>query len=153
MKFHEVVDEHQMYPSLKTHMPKRATANSAGYDFYTKAPVTLVPNKVVYVHTDVKVELEPDEVLLIVPRSSLAMKHGILLANQVAVIDADFFSNPNNDGNITIALRYMNQEEKKQKNMPLRAGTRVAQGIVVKYQTEGEDVDAERLGGIGSTGL
>lgn len=149
MKFYEVADEHKKHPAKKTILPKRATRKSAGFDFFTKVDVILKPNRVTYIHTDVKCELADDEVLLIFPRSSMAIKNGVVMANTVGVIDADYFENTDNDGNITIALRWITESEK---NMPLREKTRIAQGVVVKYQTDGEPVEAERTGGIGSTG-
>ena len=47
--------------------------------------------------------MEDDEVLKVYPRSGLSTKKGIVLANVVAIIDADYVDNETNDGNIGFA--------------------------------------------------
>lgn len=151
MKFYEVSKEHQKNPSVPTKLPTRATKSSAGYDFYLKQNVRLKPNLTKLVYTDVKCDLADDEVLLIFPRSSVAIKNGVVLANGTGVIDADFFNNPTNDGNIAMPLLLLDNGNNS-KGIVLRAGMRIAQGVVVKYQTDGAEVENQRSGGVGSTG-
>lgn len=74
-------------------VPTRATSGSAGYDISAllDSPVTIAPGEVKIIPTGLAIELEDNSVVaLIYPRSSLASKHGITLANCVGVIDSDY---------------------------------------------------------------
>lgn len=86
-------------------LPKRATKHSAGYDFYNPERVTIEPNEIKYVKTGVKARMEEDEVLLLYNRSSNPKKKGLIMANSVGVIDADYYNNPDNEGEIAFAFR------------------------------------------------
>ena len=160
-KFYEVKKEHRQNKKTVTieqmgtqevyapiTLPTRATAKSAGHDIYLPMDVTLLPGRKTLIWTDVKVEMESDEVVLIVPRSSLGIKQGIMLSNTVGVIDSDYFENPGNDGNIGLSLLNTSGV-----GVELKAGERVAQAIFVKYGVTDDTVDAERVDGIGSTGI
>ena len=128
-------------------MPASATKVSAGYDFHIKEDIVLEPNTVHVTWTDVKVKLVDWVFLGVFPRSSLGIKHGVVLANTVGIIDSDYYSNPDNDGNIGIALHNTGSE-----TVYLNKGDRVAQGIRLPYMTFAEEKPTEqRTGGIGST--
>ena len=73
-------------------IPSRATAESAGFDLSvcSETPVTIEPGKTVLVHTGVAVVLPMGTAGMVYPRSGLASKHGINLANCVGVIDSDY---------------------------------------------------------------
>lgn len=89
--------------------------------------------------------MNPDEVLLLVVRSSMGGK--FMMSNTVGVIDSDYFSNPSNDGNIGILLKNISAEKQW-----IHSGDRVGQGIFVKYlMAENGNLDCERTGGFGST--
>jgi len=129
-------------------LPERKTARSAGYDLAAAADVVLEPGQVVLVPTGLKAYMEPDEVLLLTIRSSLAVKRGLMLANGVGVIDADYADNPDNEGHIQVAMVNLG-------SLPvhLAKGERIAQGIFLKYLSTCDDHAAgERTGGFGSTG-
>lgn len=131
-------------------MPKRGTKLSAGYDLASIEEVIIPPNTSKLISTGLKASMEDDEVLLIYPRSSLGKKKSLMLTNNVAVIDADYFSNKDNDGHIMINLyNFSNIEQKIEK------GERFAQGIFTKYLITDDDVASTttRNGGYGSTGL
>ena len=72
------------------HLPTRKTAFSAGYDLEAAENVNVSREKISLVPTGLKAFFPADEVLLIYLRSSLAVKHGLILANGVGVIDADY---------------------------------------------------------------
>ena len=132
-------------------LPKRATANSAGYDFV--APYDIIVHAggsiVATLKTGIKARMEPDEFLMIFIRSSLGIKWGLALANGTGIIDADYYGNPNNDGEICIAL--VNRDPYR--DVKIHKGDRIAQGIFMKYLlTEDDKANAERNGGVGSTG-
>ena len=131
-------------------LPKRGTGASAGYDLSAAESVVIAPGEMAMVPTGVKAYMEPDEVLYIHIRSSLAVKRQLVLMNSVGVVDADYYNNPDNEGHIFIALWNRGEE-----NVTLKAGERLAQGVFMKYlladgDTAGKGQD--RQGGFGSTG-
>ena len=130
-------------------LPTRATKNSAGYDFHiiSDRDTFIHPQEAIKFHTGVKAYMEDDEVLLIDIRSSMGIKKSIVLANSQGVIDSDFADNPDNDGEIMIALTNLGD-----KAQVIEPNARVAQGMFIKYLTTDNDkADAERVGGVGST--
>ena len=76
-----------IYNNIK--LPKRATQNSAGYDFFAPYAFKLPEGQSILIPTGIKCNLEPDLFLGILPRSSFGIKYGITLANTMGVIDAD----------------------------------------------------------------
>ncbi len=70
-------------------LPERATAHSAGYDFFAVQDVFLPAGGSVVVKTGVRALMQPGWVLMIFPRSGLGFKLGNRLANTVGVIDGD----------------------------------------------------------------
>ena len=65
MKFEEVLYTQKAYHHKPTVLPTRATAKSAGHDFFLKDDATIKPGKAVTQHSDVKCRLNRDEVLLL----------------------------------------------------------------------------------------
>lgn len=132
----------------KVELPQRKTARSAGYDLAAAAAVVVEPGRVALVPTGLKAYMGPDEVLLLTLRSSLAVKRGLMLANGVGVIDSDYADNPDNEGQILVALANAGAAP-----VTISAGERIAQGIFVTYLTTDDDAAAgDRQGGFGSTG-
>ena len=130
-------------------LPQRKTAKSAGYDIIalTDEDVFVYPGMSVNLETGVKACMEDDEVMLLFIRSSLGIKKGITLSNSCAVIDADYYNNPDNDGHFI--LNIINTGNSVQR---IPARSRVAQAVFVKYLTVDDDnATGERIGGIGST--
>jgi len=129
-------------------LPQRKTGRSAGYDLASTADVTVEPGKVALVPTGLKAYMNDDEVLLLYVRSSLAVKKGLMLANGVGVIDADYADNPDNEGHIMVAMANLGPAP-----VTIARGERVAQGIFTNYLTTADDVaGGAREGGFGSTG-
>ena len=131
-------------------MPAYATAGSAGLDLRAcvDAPLTLRPGDSALVPTGLAIHLgDPGLAAVIIPRSGLGHKHGIVLGNLVGLIDSDYqgqvFVSCWNRGNETFVVN------------PLE---RIAQLVVVPVvQVELEVVaDFEQssrgAGGFGSTG-
>ena len=78
---------------IREHMPVYATAGSAGLDLRAclDAPLTLQPNAWQLVPTGMAVHLnDPGYAALLLPRSGLGHKHGIVLGNLVGLIDSDY---------------------------------------------------------------
>src|SRR5690554_922658 len=158
--FEPVIDEKKQYGSkINVHgkdmtiypevqFPVRADPLSAGYDFYTPVDVTILPGQSQVVWTNVKAYMQPGEVLLIFVRSSVGIKHNVTLANGTGVIDASYYGNESNDGNIGICLRNNSGQAKEYK-----AGERIAQGIFLPFLVADEDntLKEERTGGFGSS--
>lgn len=134
------------YENIK--LPQRATFKSAGYDLYSPVNLTIMPNEQVLIPTGFKVNMDDDDVMLIIIRSSLGIKKGLSIANQVGVIDADYYNNKDNEGHCWIALRNNNNEQ-----FNIKVGDRIAQAIFVKYGRTIDDEPIKHLrdGGIGST--
>lgn len=132
-----------------TVLPKRKTAKSAGYDFVLPCDVRLNPRSVsAIIQTNVKAFMPDDEVLMLYIRSSIGIKQHVTLANGTGIIDADYFSNPDNDGNIGICLQNNSDEI-----VSFKKGERIMQGIFVKYAVcDSDDTNEVRKGGFGSTG-
>jgi dUTP pyrophosphatase len=129
-------------------IPVRGTKLSAGYDFSTLKEEIINPGETVLIQTGIKAYMLDDEVLKIYVRSSLGFKKNLRLANSVGIIDADYYSNENNDGHIMIPLHNFGKE-----SQTLLKNERIAQGIFTKYLTvdEEEITEVERNGGFGST--
>ena len=78
---------------LRTQMPAYATPGSAGLDLRAclDAPLTLAPNAWQLLPTGMAIHLaDPGHAALILPRSGLGHKHGIVLGNLVGLIDSDY---------------------------------------------------------------
>lgn len=135
-----------VYEGVK--LPKRATAGSAGYDFYAPFDITLAPNETVKIPTGIRVWIEDGWVLKIYPRSGLGFKFRLQLNNTVGIIDSDYY-NSDNEGHIFIKIT---NDTNEGKTISIPAGTGFAQGIFVEYGiTLDDDADGVRNGGFGST--
>ena len=135
----EVKDDKNLYEEYK--LPKRSTKYSAGYDFYAIQDFTINPGEIKKIPTGYRAKFMNDEVLFIIIRSSMGFKYNIRLTNQVGVIDADYFSNPENNGHIYVALK--NEGDKV---LNIKKGEAYVQGIFMKYLTCGDEVNNERMG-------
>lgn len=158
------------YPDAQ--LPEYQTKHAAGADFFCAEEV-VVPSiwkqlfhvmtamalsedgieiKPTRVHTGVKANMEPNEYLEIVNRSSGPKKIGLIMANGVGVIDADYYSNKENDGEIGFLFYNIGFKDKT-----IKVGDRIGQGIFHKFlrpydESKGLRIkDAVRSGGFGST--
>lgn len=131
-------------------IPAQATDGSAGSDLCAdlgEEDIHLLPGETKLIHTGIAIALDPKTVGLIFPRSGLATKRGLRLANSVAVIDSDY------RGELLVALH--NDSFKIQ---TILNGERIAQLVIVPYlNPEFEEVDElpstdRGTGGFGSTG-
>lgn len=128
-------------------LPKRQTKYSAGYDFYAYEDVVIKSKSMEIIRTYVKCIMEDDEFLAIYLRSSLGIKHGLMLANQTGIIDKDYYGNKENDGHIMVAI-FNNSDN----DFVLKKNDRFCQGIFQKYYlVDDDEVTTTREGGIGST--
>lgn len=129
-------------------LPRRATRKAAAYDFFSPIDIEIPPHGSVMFWTDVKAAMEDDEVLLLNVRSSMG-KHPVMIANTQGWVDADYYGNPDNDGNIGCRLYNLSNEP-----FHASAGSRIMQGMFIKRLLTDDDDGglSERTGGHGSTG-
>ncbi len=87
------IDVRVLDPRMKDRLPAYATPGSAGLDLRAclDAPITLAPNAWQLVGTGIAIHLaDAGYAALILPRSGLGHKHGIVLGNLVGLIDSDY---------------------------------------------------------------
>lgn len=136
----------KIYEELK--LPKRATVGSAGYDFYAPFSFSLKPGESIKIPTGVRVQMEPDWVLKLYPRSGLGFKYRLQLNNTVGIIDSDYYFS-DNEGHIFAKLT---NDSNEGKTIELKAGEGFMQGIFLEYGiTIDDDATGVRNGGFGST--
>lgn len=135
-------------------LPTRSTKGSAGYDFYAAEDV-IIPSvwsnlgKPKTIFTNVKAYMKDDEVLLLYNRSSNPIKRGLVVANSVGVIDSDYYSNKDNDGNIGITFYNFYPLTVK-----IKKGEKIFQGVFQKFlKADNDSANGHRIGGYGSTGV
>lgn len=133
-------------------LPKRKTLKAAGYDVEAAEDVTIPPFangvKPVLVHTGLKAYCMDDEWYMLANRSSGPMKKNLVLANSIGIIDADYYGNPQNDGEFMYAYYNMGTEP-----LEIKKGDVIGQVVFQKYLFVDNDIteNKERLGGFGST--
>lgn len=129
-------------------LPKSSTENSAGCDIYASCNFSIVPEESFLMPTGFKAFMQPDEMLIIVPRSSLGFKHGLMLANTMAIGDSDYFNNRDNEGHYFIKLTNRGKNVIK-----IRKSDRIAQAIFMPFLRSNGHISSQiRTGGLGHTG-
>ena len=145
----EITDEKNIraiYDAVR--LPERATAGSAGYDFFAPVSITLKPGETIKIPTGIRVWMEPEWVLKCYPRSGLGFKYRLQLNNTVGIIDSDYYYS-DNEGHIFAKITNDSNEDK---TLSLKAGEGFMQGIFVEYGiTLDDDATGVRNGGFGST--
>jgi dUTP pyrophosphatase len=135
---------------LRDQLPHYATAGSAGLDLRAciEAPITLQPGETQLIPTGLAIHLaDPGYAAMILPRSGLGHKHGIVLGNLVGLIDSDY------QGQLMVSTWNRGQQA-----FELAPMERLAQLVIVPVvQAEFnvvEDFEASQrgAGGFGSTG-
>lgn len=129
-------------------LPRRGTAGSAGYDFFSPIDFSLAPGEWIKIPTGMRARIDEGWVLMLYPRSGQGFKYRLQLYNTVGVIDSDYFGAAN-EGHIHIKIVNANQEGKILK---LQRGEAFAQGIFLPFGvTVDDDASEIRIGGFGST--
>ena len=136
----------QIYDRIR--LPKRATAGSAGYDFFAPAAIVLNPGETVKIPTGIRVWMEPEWVLNCYPRSGLGFKYRLQLNNTVGIIDSDYYYS-DNEGHIFAKLT---NDSREGKTVEIKAGEGFMQGIFTEYGITLDDcTQSIRNCGFGST--
>lgn len=137
-------------PRMNDFLPAYATAGSAGLDLRAcvEAPMTIEPGQTVLVPTGLAIHIgDPGYAAMILPRSGLGHKNGIVLGNLVGLIDSDY------QGQLMVSTW-----NRGQSSFTLQPMDRLAQLIVVPVLQVGFNVvedfaTSDRgAGGFGSTG-
>jgi dUTP pyrophosphatase len=131
-------------------LPAYASAGAAAVDFLAAidAPVEIAPGGRIAIPTGIAVALPPGHELQVRPRSGLALKSGILVANSPGTVDEDY------RGEIKIILLNAGDEAFR-----VERGMRIAQGVLapvtrIRWQEVASlDKTARGMGGFGSTGV
>jgi len=146
-RYFELVKDKYRKSTGEVILPKRATKSSVAYDFYSPIDITIPPMTSVMIWTDIKAKFNENEALLINIRSSMG-KQPVMIANTQGWIDSDYYSNPDNDGNIGIRLFNLGNT-----SYVVKSGDRIAQGMFVKYLVaDNGNTDCARKSGFGSSG-
>ena len=146
-RYFELVKDKYRKSTGEVILPKRATKSSVAYDFYSPIDITIPPMTSVMIWTDIKSKFNENEALLINIRSSMG-KQPVMIANTQGWIDSDYYSNPDNDGNIGIRLFNLGNT-----SYIVKSGDRIAQGMFVKYLVaDNGNTDCVRKSGFGSSG-
>lgn len=160
------------------HLPSRQTANAAGYDFEAAEDFVLPsiwkgnflktlwkihqqsklsPDdlkhadqclKPYLVPTGIKAYMQDNEFLLLSNRSSGPLKRRLILPNGVGIVDADYYDNDSNEGEIFFQLINYGLTD-----YHIKKGERIGQGIFMPFLVADDEKQpiARRTGGFGST--
>ncbi len=138
--------EQTVYDALK--LPVRATAGSAGYDFFSPLTFSLAPGETIKIPTGIRAEIAEGWVLQCYPRSGLGFKYRLQLNNTVGIIDSDYYFS-DNEGHIFAKLT---NDSKEGKTLTVEVGQGFMQGVFMPFGiTEDDAATAVRNGGFGST--
>lgn len=145
-----VIDVKILDPRLHEMPPKYATSGAAGIDLRAciDAPLVLAPGKAELIPSGMAIHLEePGLAAMVLPRSGLGHKHGIVLGNLVGLIDSDY------QGQVMVSVWNRSADP-----FTLQPMDRIAQLVVVPVMQVGlnivDDFAASQRGaaGFGSTG-
>ena len=137
-------------PAMAEQLPHYATAGAAGLDLRASldAPVTLSAGETWLVPTGIAIHLaDPAYAAMLLPRSGLGHKHGIVLGNLVGLIDSDY------QGELKVSLW-----NRSDSDFTVQPFERIAQMVIVpvvqaQFEVVAEFAASERgEGGFGSTG-
>lgn len=133
------------------HLPIRKTARSAGYDVEAAEDVTIPVFekgcKPTLIHTGLKAYCQDDEWFMLANRSSNPGKKKLVLANGIGIVDADYYCNPDNDGEFMYAYYNIGTEP-----LEIKKGDVIGQVVFQKFLvTDNDNATGNRTGGFGST--
>jgi dUTP pyrophosphatase len=137
-------------PRLRDNLPQYSSAGAAGLDLRAciDKPLELAPGAAALVPSGIAIHLaDPGLAAVVVPRSGLGHKHGIVLGNLVGLIDSDY------QGQVMVSLWNRSQAAFTINPMDRIAQLVVVPVVQVKLNVVGEFVASRRgAGGFGSTG-
>jgi dUTP pyrophosphatase len=129
-------------------LPTRAHDGDAGLDLYALEGATLGPGERISLRTGIAVEIPPGRAGLVLPRSGLAVRHGIALVNAPGLIDSGY------RGEVRVLLLNTDREEPCE----IQRGDRIAQLVLVAVEAldlvvvDELELSERGGGGFGSSG-
>ena len=147
----QTIDIKIVNPIITDQLPAYATSGSAGLDLRAAidAPITLEPGQTVLIPTGIAIHLANSHTAaLILPRSGLGHKHGIVLGNLVGLIDSDY------QGELMVSTW-----NRGQTTFTIEPFERIAQLVIVPViqaafnLVDDFDTSERGTGGFGSTGI
>jgi dUTP pyrophosphatase len=145
------IDLKVLDPRMAECLPAYATPGSAGLDLRacTDGPLVIEPGQAVLVPTGIALHIaDPGLAAMILPRSGLGHKHGIVLGNLVGLIDSDY------QGPLMVSCWNRGQAA-----FTVQPMERIAQLVIVPVvqaqfrQVQAFDASTRGQGGFGSTGM
>lgn len=135
-------------------IPKKGSAEAAGYDLIASHDFVLKPGGTTFVGTGVFLELPQGTRAMVYPRSGFATKNGIVIPNAPGLIDSDY------RGEVKVALHMLWTPRKMFSSYKGKRGDRIAQlvfGLAFDWQPTMKSLECLRntsrgSGGFGSTG-
>ena len=144
------LDVRVLDPRLLSQLPEYATPGSAGLDLRAciDAPLVIKPGETVLVPSGIAIHLDDSRyAAMVLPRSGLGHKHGIVLGNLVGLIDSDY------QGQISVSLWNRGQNEFTVQPMDRIAQMIVVPVLQVQFNVVSDFTASSRgAGGFGSTG-
>ncbi len=139
------------FENQNINLPVRKTNRSAGYDIEACEDTVIEPfksgMKPTLVKTGLKAYMPEDEYMMLCNRSSNPGKRGLVMANSVGIIDADYYGNIDNDGHFMFSFYNFKDEP-----VVIKKGDAIGQAIFMKYLVVDNDkASGIRMGGFGST--
>ena len=129
-------------------LPAYHSAGAVGFDLVTRVTTVVEPGAIALVPSNVIVKVPEGHMLLIVPRSSLPRKKGLVCPHSIGVIDGDYHG-PQDE--IMVQVQNVTKQP-----VTVERGERIAQGLFVRVdRAEWKEVEGhakESRGGFGSTG-
>ena len=136
--------------SEEAQVPTRAYAGDAGYDLRSVERATLSPGERALVRTGISVAIPEGYAGLVLPRSGLAVKHGISLVNTPGLIDSGY------RGEIQVPLINHDQHTTFEVEVGMRIAqlvfVRAAEAIFTEVELLESGADGRDEGGFGSSG-
>ncbi|MEQ1849436.1 MAG: dUTP diphosphatase [Candidatus Peribacteraceae bacterium] len=129
-------------------LPQYHSAGAAAFDFVARETTVIESGKIGLVPGNVIVKVPEGYALLVLPRSSMPKKKGLICPHSVGLIDMDYHGEKDE-----IFVQVQNVTDAA---VTVERGERIAQGLFVKIEraefTEVDSHNAESRGGFGSTG-
>lgn len=129
-------------------LPRHQSSGAVGFDLITRVTTEIAPGAIALVPGNVIVKVPEGYALLLLPRSSLPRKKGLVCPHSLGVIDTDYHGERDE-----LMVQVQNITDK---TVTVERGERIAQGLFVRVdRAEWEEVQShgkESRGGFGSTG-
>ena len=129
-------------------LPSYQTSGSAGFDLAANVDMIVAPGEVTLVPTGLVIGVPADHFLAVIARSSTPLKRGLMVANGVGVVDADYCG-PKDEVKIEV-YNFTSAP------VAIKKGDRLAQGVVLPFARaiwrEDDAPAAANRGGFGATG-